>query len=82
MRKNAKGENCGFDLCAQTVENIQGMTTLMTDQLALAKKGYEYLIDIFYQALKAAGGITEYQLVEFIQQKVGFGNNKRLEDRI
>ena len=22
-RKNAKGEDCGFDLCAQTVEDIQ-----------------------------------------------------------
>ena len=50
IRKNTKGEDCGFDLCEQTVENIQGMATLMTDQLAMAEEGYEYLIDVFYQA--------------------------------
>ena len=50
------------------------------DQLALAKEGYKYLIGIFYQALKAAGRIREDQLVEFIQQKAGSGNKKRLED--
>ena len=49
------------------MENILGIAILMTDQLALAKEGYEYLIDIFYQALKAAGGIKENELVEFIQ---------------
>ena len=41
IRKNAKGEDCGFDLCAQTVEDIQGLTTLMTHRLAMAKEGYE-----------------------------------------
>ena len=29
IKKNANGEDCGFDLCTQTVENIQGMATLM-----------------------------------------------------
>ena len=82
MRKNAKGEDCGFDLCAQTVENIQGMVTLMTDQLALAKEGYEYLIDIFYRALKATGGIEEHELVAYIQQHSQSRSNRKLEDRI
>ena len=27
IRKNAKGEDCGFDLCTQTVEDIQRMAT-------------------------------------------------------
>ena len=42
---------------------------MMTDQLALAKEGYEYLIDIFYQALEAAGGIKEDELVDSSSRK-------------
>ena len=40
----------------------------MTGQLASAKEGYEYMLDIFHQALQAASGIKETELVEFIQQ--------------
>ena len=45
------------------------MTTLMSGQLALAKKGYEYLLDIFHQALQVAGRIKENELVAFIQKR-------------
>ena len=68
IRKNAKGEDCGFDLCAQTVEDIQGLTTLMTDRLAMAKEGYKYLIDVCHKALKAASGIGVHELVDYIKQ--------------
>ena len=47
-RTNAKGEEDGFDLCKQTVKDIKGMSSLMTEQLALAKEGYKYLLDIFH----------------------------------
>ena len=50
-RTNAKCKEDSFDLCEQTVKGIKGMATLMTRQLALAKEGYEYMLDIFHQAL-------------------------------
>ena len=43
------------------------MATMMTDQLAMAKEGYEYLIDVFFKALKAAGRIEVHELVEYIE---------------
>jgi hypothetical protein len=82
IRKNAKGEDCGFDLCAQTVEDIQGLTTLMTDRLAMAKEGYEYLLDVIHSALKAAGGIEVHELVEYIEQHSQSGSNRKLEEWI
>ena len=81
-RTNAKGEDDGFDLCEQTVKDIKGMTTLMSGQLALAKEGYGYLLDIFHQALQAAGGIKEDELVAFIEQRAQSGNVQKLEHRI
>ena len=81
-RTNANGKEDNFELCEQTMKDIKGMATLMTEQLALAKEGYEYLLDIFHQALQAAGGIKEDELVAFIQQRAQSGNNKKLEDRI
>jgi hypothetical protein len=81
-RISAKGKEDGFNLCEQSMKDIKGMATLMTGQLALAKEGYEYLLDIFHQALQVADGIKEDELVAFIQQRVQFGNNKKLEDRI
>ena len=65
-KTNAKGEEDGFDLCKQTVKDIKGMATLMSRQLTMAKEEYEYLLDIFHQALQAAGGIKENELVAFI----------------
>ena len=50
-RTNAKGEEDDFGLCEQTVKDIKGMVTLMSGQMALAKEGCEYLLDIFHQAL-------------------------------
>jgi hypothetical protein len=82
IRKNAKGEDCGFDLCAQTVEDIQGLTTLMTDRLAMAKEGYEYLLDVIHSALKAERGIEVHELVEYIEQHSQSGSNRKLEERI
>ena len=68
IRKNAKGQDCRFDLCAQFVENIQGIAALMKDQLETAREGYEYLIDTTYQAFTAAGGIEIHELVGYIEQ--------------
>ena len=82
IRKNAKREDCGFDLCAQTVEDIQGLTTLMTDRLAMAKEGYEYLLNVIHSALKAARGIEVHVLVEYIEQHSQSGSNRKLEERI
>ena len=65
-KTNTKGKEDGFDLCEQNVKDIKGMATLMTGQLALAKEGYEYLLDIFHQALQVAGGIKEDKLVALI----------------
>ena len=81
-RTNAKGKEDGFDFCEQTVKDIKGMATLMSGQLALAKEGYEYLLDIFHQALQAAGGIQESELVEIILQHSQSGSNKKFEDQI
>ena len=50
-RTNAKGEGDGFDLREQMIKDIKGMATLMSGQLAMAKEGYEYMLDIFHQAL-------------------------------
>ena len=44
------------------------MATLMRDQLAMVKEGYEYLIDVFYKALKVAGGIEVHELIDYIKQ--------------
>ena len=81
-RKNARGEDCGFDLCAQTVADIQGWTTLMTEQLAMAKEGYEYLIDVCHKSLKVTGGREVYELVEYIEQHSQSGSNRKMEERI
>ena len=56
-----------FDLCEKTVDDIKEMATLMIGELAPAKEEYGYLLDIFYQALQAAGGIKKTELVAFIQ---------------
>ena len=39
----------------------------MTDRLAMAKEGYEYLIDVYHKSLKAAGGIEVHELVDYIE---------------
>ena len=69
-------------MCAQSVENIQGIAALMKDQLETAKEGYEYLIDTTYQVLTAAGGIEIHELVGFIEQHSHSGRNKEMEDWI
>ena len=68
-KRNAKGEEDGFNLCKQMVKDIKGMATRMSGQLATAKEGYDYLLDIFHQALQAAGGIKQDELVAFIEQR-------------
>ena len=82
IRKNAKGQDCGFDLCTQSVENIQGIAALMKDQIETAREGYEYLIDTTYQALTAAGGIEIHELVGYIERHSQSGRSKEMEDRI
>ena len=78
-RTNTKGEDDGFDLCEQTVKHIKGMATLMSEQLAMVKEGYEYLFDIFHLALQAAGGIKEDKFVAFIKQRAQSGNIQKLK---
>ena len=58
------------------------MAALMTDRLAMAKKGYEYLTDVFYKALKVAGGIEVHELVEYIEQHSQSGSTRKMEERI
>ena len=55
---------------------------MMTDQLAMAKDGYEYLIDVCHKSLKAAGGIKVYELVEYIEQHSQSGSNRKMKERI
>jgi hypothetical protein len=81
-RRNPQGTDCGFALCMQSVENIQGLATLMKDQLATAQEGYEYLIDTTAQALTAAGGIEIQELVGFIERVSGSGKNQEMQNRI
>ena len=56
------------------MKGIKGMATLMSGQLAMAKEGYEYMLNIFHQALQIAGGIRENELVAFIEQRTQSGN--------
>ena len=58
------------------------MTSLMTDRLAMAKEGYEYLIDVCHKSLKAAGGIEVHELVEYIEQHSQSGSNRKMEEQI
>ena len=54
----------------------------MTDRLAMAKEGYEYLLNVIHSALKAAGGIEVHELVEYIEQHSQSGSNRKLEEWI
>ena len=58
------------------------MTSLMTDRLAMAKEGYEYLIDVCQKPLTAAGEIEVHELVEYIEQHTQSGSNRKIEERI
>ena len=58
------------------------MATRMSGQLATTKEEYKYLLDIFHQALQAAGGIREDELVAFIEQHAQFGSVQKLEHRV